>query len=496
MLFRVGYRLQGSFNPNQYEVKRFIGNGMNGEVYEIVDHNDGATKAVKVSTNELMLEREAEAAKRIVHQNVAKYFEYRESSIDDSGIYYIVMEYLPGGDLRTRIEEHQTKRELLDVELLLDWMQQLASGLSAINEFLIHRDLKPENVLLSNKTLKISDFGLSKYVTEATRTKTYKGEGTYPYMAPETWELGTQNVATDIYSLGIMFYELVTLQRPFDAQNWIDWSQKHRFALPPHAREINPQIGNVLDAMIHKMMDKDLSKRYQSAQEILQVLRQYSARGEDRQSSGVLDSIIATAQQRYEHEAEKEHTAKLEDERKRELSQKADYSFKELLSVLDRHVSTINEQLQACMVKKVEPGESNRVAYACYGKYLVLGFLPIIDAADNYKPHGPNLAKEKGVIGSAYLYLAEGLNKKEGINFLLIKDQDKTYGDWKICEIRDHALMRNQSKYQPFAVLDAKGMVHDLLMHEAGVMDIHTVSIRDFKEDDFLPFLNKLVSAP
>jgi serine/threonine protein kinase len=338
LLLGIDTVLAGELSENQYEVKSFIGSGMNAEVYKVLDHSDNSIKAMKVSSDVLMLKREAEAAKKIIHPNVTRYFEYREVVADGSKVHYIVMEYVPDGNMRGRINKQLESGEFFALDLLLGWMSQLASGLSAINDSLIHRDLKPENILFLKDTPKISDFGLSKYVEEATRTQTYKGEGTHPYMAPETWELAHQSIKTDIYSLGIIFYELVTLQRPFEGQNWLDWRQQHKFALPPHPMEKNSQIGYVVDGMIRKMIEKEPSKRYQSAEEVLGVIEQYSADTTGGKPTIIPDSLVTAARQKYDSESEKARVAKLEQDRRQELNQKFNYGFQEIVGVLDNIV--------------------------------------------------------------------------------------------------------------------------------------------------------------
>ena len=495
MLLRIDSVLAGVHSGNQYEVKRFIGNGMNGEVYEVLDHSDTSIKAVKVSTDALMLEREAEGAKKIIHPNVARYFEYRESVIDGSTVYYIIMEYLPDGNLRRRIDEQREKGELFGLEFLLGWMSQLASGLTAINEVLIHRDLKPENILFSKDTPKISDFGLSKPVEEATRIITYKGEGTYPYMAPETWELSHQSVQTDIYSLGIMFYELVTLQRPFEAQNWLAWSQQHRFAPPPHPREKNPRIGYVIDGMIRRMMEKEPSRRYQSAKEVVQVIEQYSVSTTDKRPTRILDSLVTAARQKYDIESEKAQAQRLEQERKQEISQKFNYGFQELVGALDEIVNEFNQQLQVRPIhRSAPPQHPERIEFQYYERRLIINSLPLIDEIARCRDEDKNIIEEQGVIGASFLRLADERQVRRGINFLLVLEQGKMYGSWKTCEIRDHALSRHQHPFQPFAVDDAETLIRDLIMHWRRVMDVHTVSIKDFSSDDFIPFLQELVS--
>ena len=496
MILRLGLILAGEHNSTQYEVRHFIGNGMNGEVYEVLDHNSNSIKAVKVSVDALMLEREAEAAIKIEHPNVVRYFEYRKAVIDDSNIQYIVMEYLPNGDLRKMINQQKEKGELFSIESLLSVMSQLASGLSTINMALIHRDLKPENCLFSGETLKISDFGLSKYVEEVTRTQTYKGEGTYPYMAPETWGLSHQSVQTDIYSLGIMFYELVTLQRPFEAQNWLAWSRQHRFALPPHPIEKNPQIGYAFDGMIRRMMEKEPSKRYQSAEEILRIIEQYSIDTSKEKIIVIPDSLVTAARQKYDIESEKAQIQRLEQARKEELYQKLDYGFQELMSILDGMVNEINQKLQVQPIqRKALPNfREPRIEFQYFDRRLVINALPLIDEISSMDSPSKNKIEENGLIGAACLRLAYEEQTRGGINFILVLEQGKMYGSWKTCEIRDFALITRQHRYQPFAVDNASELLRDIIMHWSGVTDIHTVSIKEFSPEDFMPFLKELVS--
>jgi serine/threonine protein kinase len=496
MLLRIDSVLAGEHSENQYEVKSFIGSGMNAEVYKVLDHSDNSIKAMKVSSDVLMLEREAEAAKKIIHPNVTRYYEYREVVADGSKVHYIVMEYVPGGDMRGRINKQLKSGEFFTLDLLLGWMSQLASGLSAINASLIHRDLKPENILFLRDTPKISDFGLSKYVEEATRTQTYKGEGTYPYMAPETWELAHQSMQTDIYSLGIIFYELVTLQRPFEAQNWLAWSQQHRFTLPPQPIKKNSQIGYVIDGMIRRMIEKEPSKRYQSAEEVLRVIEQYSADTTGGKPTIIPDSLVTAARRKYDSESEKARVAKLEQDRRQEVNRKFDYGFQEIVGMLDNIVNEFNQQIQVAPIQRsAPPMHQNYIQFKHFDRRLVIKALPLIDLIAQMDYQDKNRIEEKGLIGAAYLRLAYDGEPGQGINFILVLEQGKMYGNWKTCEIRDHALVGRQHPYQPFAVDNAKELLRDLAMHWSGVMDVHTVSIKEFSQEDFMPFLRELVSA-
>jgi len=314
-------------------------------------------------------------------------------------------------------------------------------------------------------------------------------------MAPETWELGHQSIKTDIYSLGVMFYELVTLQRPFEAENWLAWSQQHRFTLTPHPIEKNPQVGYVIDGMIQRMMEKEPSKRYQSAEEILQVIEQYSISTTEKRPTRIPDSLVTAARQKYDIESEKAQAQKLEEDRKQELSQKFNYAFQQLVGALDEIVNEFNQELQMRPIhRSAPPHHPEHIEFQYFDRRLVINSLPLIDTIAGLEGEDKNLLGDRGVIGAACLRLAYGGQVRQGINFILLLEQGKMYGSWKICEIRDRASIIHKQQYQPFAVDNAEPLINDLIMHWRGVTDVHTVSLRDFTEGDFIPFLQELVS--
>jgi len=292
-----------------------------------------------------------------------------------------------------------------------------------------------------------------------------------------------------------MFYELVTLQRPFEAQNWLAWSQEHRFTLPPHPIEKNTQIGYVIDGMIRRMMEKEPSKRYQSAEEILQVIKQNSVSTTEKRPTIIPGSLVTAARQKYDIESEKAQAQKLEQDRKQEISQKFAYGFQELVGELDGIVNEFNQQIQVRPIQRSAPPQHrDHIQFQFFDRRLVINALPLIDEISSMDYKDKNKIGEKGLIGAAYLRLVYEGQTREGINFILVLEQGKMYGRWKTCEIRDHAFISQQHKYQPFAVNDAKNLIRDLIMHWSGVTDIHTISIQEFSADDFIPFLQELVS--
>lgn len=151
-------------------------------------------------------------------------------------------------------------------------MRQILEGLKVLHTKTIHRDLKPENVLLAGDTLKIGDFGLAKFVDEATRTLTFKGSGTPQYMAPEVWTGQHVSPATDLYALGVLFFEAVTGQPPFAAPDTQRLRDMHLYTPVPRPKTLNPTLPDTLDGLIKKLLAKSTRDRYQSADEVLVAL--------------------------------------------------------------------------------------------------------------------------------------------------------------------------------------------------------------------------------
>lgn len=256
---------------SEYSVLKYIGRGSFSDVYKIenlakkkifalkivqmpfLDHN-----TIKAITNEGIL------AMNISHNNVIKYHYFHDGERYDNLPLYVIMDYADGGTLLNIIFERKKKKDFFDNEKLNSFYTQLIDGMEAINEVLIHRDIKPDNILISDKTLKISDFGLSKIVDEGTRNTTFKGFGHIQYLAPEGWNYENNTLQMDIYSMGMVFYELATLQHPLNL-NSIDtekWRNAHLFQNIADVRSINSDITLAMSQLIMKMIEKKTSERF------------------------------------------------------------------------------------------------------------------------------------------------------------------------------------------------------------------------------------------
>jgi len=187
-----------------------------GDLYTAADTSNGngvvAIKIIKLTDPiyEQLLQEEFVIARKFNHPNIIVTHYYNEFSDNTGKYFYSVMEYMSNGSLHYLISEASG---FFPIDDCIFYMRSLLAGLIEAHRDIVHRDLKPNNILIGeNDILKLCDFGIAKLVDAETRTKTFKGAGTYPYMAPECWTGNANTKAMDIYSLGIIFFEILTLK--------------------------------------------------------------------------------------------------------------------------------------------------------------------------------------------------------------------------------------------------------------------------------------------
>jgi serine/threonine protein kinase len=249
-----------------------------GVVYQCKDEQLLRDVAIKMLLPELMSDKnsveifhqEARFAAKLEHPNIVTVYDIGVEERQNKLHHFVSMEYLPGGNLA-----HRMSGGALNVEHCLNWMKQLASGLSfAHKNGVIHQDIKADNIFITNEgDLKIGDFGLARLlIGRVAYNAASRGMGTPAYMSPELCRGEIQDHRSDIYSLGILFFEMCTGQLPFRAKGMIEMATKHSSAPIPSASRINPDIPEQLDKMLRKMMAKTPEQRYQATAEIITLL--------------------------------------------------------------------------------------------------------------------------------------------------------------------------------------------------------------------------------
>ncbi|MBN2409114.1 MAG: protein kinase [Candidatus Aminicenantes bacterium] len=276
----------GSMFAERYQIIEELGKGGMGRVFRALDKKLDEEIAVKFIRPDLAqdaqsVERfriELKAARQVIHKNVARMFDLNEQE----GIPYITMEYVRGENLKSLIR----KVGHLDARQAIRIARQVAEGLSEAHRIgVIHRDLKPHNIMIDEEgAARITDFGLAGLRKSDDATLSSLGMGTPSYVSPEQVEGGPTDGRSDIYSLGIVFYEMLTGETPFQGDTPYSIALKRLTKAPPDPRDINPEIPEALVQVMMNCLQKDPGRRYQSANELAVDLK---ALGEDF-SMGIL----------------------------------------------------------------------------------------------------------------------------------------------------------------------------------------------------------------
>lgn len=266
--------IRGTTLANRYEIIEELGKGGMGRVYRVEDtklKQEVALKLIKpeIAKDEKTIERfrnELKIARNIRHKNVCGMFDLGE----EKGTHFITMEYVPGEDLKGMIR----MMGQLGTGKALSIAKQVCEGLSEAHRLgVVHRDLKPSNIMIDKEgNARIMDFGIARSLSEKSITGVGMMIGTPEYMSPEQVEGKEVDQRSDIYSLGVILYELVTGRVPFEGDTAFIIGVKHKSEIPENPSRINPQIPEKFSRLILKCLEKDKGNRYQGAQGLLAAL--------------------------------------------------------------------------------------------------------------------------------------------------------------------------------------------------------------------------------
>lgn len=266
----IGKRISG-----RYKILELIGGGGMANVYlahDMILDRDVAVKMLRldfVNDEEFIrrFHREAQSATSLAHPNIVSIYDVGE----EDSLYYIVMEYVNGQTLKQYIQQSTPLR----VEEALDIMMQLTSAIShAHQNHIIHRDIKPHNILIDREgNVKITDFGIAMALSATSITQTNSVLGSVHYLSPEQARGGMANRKSDIYSLGIVMFELLTGRLPFSGESAVSIALKHLQSETPSVRRWNPNIPQSVENIVLKATAKDPFHRYNNVEEMEEDLR-------------------------------------------------------------------------------------------------------------------------------------------------------------------------------------------------------------------------------
>jgi serine/threonine protein kinase/tetratricopeptide (TPR) repeat protein len=260
----------GSTFAGRYQVIEELGHGGMGRVYKVFDTDIKEKIALKLLRPEIALDKETverfsnelKLARKISHRNVCRMFDLGKAE----GMTFITMEFVAGEDLKKLIR----KTGQLGAGRAVSIAKQVSEGLAEAHHLsIVHRDLKPQNIMVDEDgNARIMDFGIARSLKVKGITGAGVMIGTPEYMSPEQVEGKEVDQRSDIYSLGIILYEMVAGRVPFEGDTPFTIGVKHKCDLPRDPREINPQLPEELSSLILRCLEKDKAKRYQSAEEL------------------------------------------------------------------------------------------------------------------------------------------------------------------------------------------------------------------------------------
>lgn len=266
----------GETFAGRYQVIEELGRGGMGRVYKVFDKEIKERIALKllspeIGSDERIIERfrnELKLARRISHRYVCRMFGLNK----EEGAYYITMEYISGEDLKSMIKMMGPMSPGKAVIIV----RQVCKGLrEAHRRGIAHLDLKPQNIMIDKEgSVRIMDFGIARSLKKDVRPEKGVLIGTPEYMSPEQVQGKDVDHRSDIYSLGITLYEMLTGEVPFEGDTPMSVVQKQRNMAPPDPRNINSQIPEELSRLILRCLEKERGKRYQDAEEVLEEIRQ------------------------------------------------------------------------------------------------------------------------------------------------------------------------------------------------------------------------------
>ena len=399
--------IKGQLIDNRYKIIRSIGEGGMANVYLAYDTILEREVAVKILRGDLAddekfvrrFQREANAASSLKHPNIVEMYDVGE----DEGKYFIVMEFINGKTLKSLIK----KRGALTLSEVIDIMLQLTSAVACAHDsYIIHRDIKPQNVMiLEDGRVKITDFGIAMALNSNELTQTNSVMGSVHYLPPEQANGSGSTIKSDIYSLGILMFELLTGKLPFKGENAVEIAIKQMKEPIPSVIDINPNIPQSVENIILRACAKNPRNRYDSAAEMYEDIKtaQDPLRFEEKR-------LVY----RYpEHELE-------------------DTKIMPDLSKLTTTREEKNEEVVEIDEEEVKSKKINKVVIICSS--IAAGLLLIIVAILLLIPSTKELTVPKGLIGKDQELVEEKL-KNAGFEITWEEDYSDDYAKGKVISV-------------------------------------------------------------
>ncbi len=486
----IGKRIPGP-QGESYVITDFVGRGAFGEVYRARGESTGTIIAVKLLpigrlTNDMQksaLLNEITAAQGINHRNVVRVLFVDEGTIANIGPYFC-MEYVSGGTLDGLLRGHVKAHSQVSLKRAVDMMIDIAEGAAAVNQKLVHRDIKPDNILIDGEVLKIGDFGISKFADEGTRLHTFKGIQHFAYKAPEGWANEKNTYKLDVYSVGLIFFEILILKHPLsprvkDVGSASEWEKVHLFEACPDPRTLRDDLPISLAQLILRMAAKRPQDR-PDWPEVLGALRRPLVEPTANRHPAISEAVASAVAKQHEQDRRDLESAREGHEAQKRLLL-YQHSCEALLGRLQTIVAQFNQEFQLGKI-----GVSKDWAATCYalprGGTVEVSF---------FEPIAREIKITAGlVIGGGWIGLREG----RSANLVLLRESnDDLYGRWAVCEVKLMALINPRAiigrfgltskTIEPFGFKDA--YFYDQIRYATGIGHAFTYHFAHSIEDYF-----------
>ncbi|MFZ2451414.1 MAG: serine/threonine-protein kinase [Methylovulum miyakonense] len=488
----------------QYFDITFFSKGGMGEIYKAYDNEGKKEVAIKMiaitdENEETLLSREIEASSKLSGKNIVKTNRTGKAKMHGINYLYIVQDFYSNGNLRNSL------RENIPLEECFAMMRDILEGLKIVHAEIVHRDLKPENILIdSSGALVITDFGLAKFIDDKTKTKSFKGAGTIPYMAPECWLFDTNSISMDIYSLGIIFYELLTGKLPINAKSENEWRDFHVYEPLPDISALRSNIPIKLKQIITKMTKKRVDERYKNTDEIISSLNEAVEQNkQERKEAERLAAIGHTTAQQIQAVALKKRQ---EEDRINEYKKFLNYHITDLFEKITLLAESVNSSMEIDKIHLYEHPykgnlETRKLKIAFNNKTISIEFYSerVIDnnekeRLDRHKsfqikqygaifdPFSGSIFKKKNIIFLGEIesnFVNPFFNERFGYNLVLVKNEVDIYGKWYVASFSDTGFSRSNRKNFALDLPDfLKEFENSFITHTLSV-DYHELQDKD-----------------
>ena len=493
----------------EYVVEEKIGGGGFSAVFKIKSKQTGEYYALKTFSSDFESEEELRTFKneiskamQVKSENVIEYKFFNDGEKFSELPPYIIMEYCEGGTLENYLENKKKIDNVITNEEIKNILTQLINGMKEINDKVIHRDIKLKNILLKNGIIKIGDFGISKSVSDVTRTITFKGYGTPEYTAPEGWRAEKNTIKMDIYSMGVVFYQIVTLLKyPYNIQKFTsdEYRNAHLYGSVVNPRTYNKDIEFNIETTILKMLEKEVNKRFDNWKEIID---QISVNPKNKNSE-MLDRILKKRIAIDEENRKKEIENTKKQERINERKKTINYSiYNNIYRPLKEFTDDFNEVYASGKINITDYSirtdtYSNIGINTVSGKKIEIKIKSIIDEVftreyqDQFfgniyeKEYRPFL-KDKEIFAWGSINFSDELS----YNLILVHDNESIYGEWYQLKNSNSAFNQNPRTPEIFA------FDFDEIEEELGyinAMHIYQSSLEKFSKDEMIENIGNII---